>query len=201
VLAETIQVHVSGDTVQSGWLTLAAVLVGALITGGFTVGVAWWREGKVAAADRRRHDMEVRRAARLIEDDLHMAVAAAHSTLDDKRWWYGGQTLTWKGWEQYRDVIAPEPESTWGPVAIAVMAMGHLQSARDGQAAIHRAKMRTDPATADEVASAVALGLDPFEPLPTPISDVQVAQIERILRDLEKGRVALVRLMQDKPAA
>jgi hypothetical protein len=85
---------------------LAGVLVGALITGGFNFLVAWRKERTDAAAESKRHDVEVRRAARLIDDDLHAAVGAARWCVEHKV--FPAQQLTTLGWQQYRDVLAPE---------------------------------------------------------------------------------------------
>jgi len=70
-------VNTSGNGLQYALLGLAGVLVGALITGGFNFLVAWRKERADAAAESKRHDVEVRRAARLIDDDLHAAAGAA----------------------------------------------------------------------------------------------------------------------------
>ena len=188
----------SGNDWGIAWFGLAAVFLGAVIGGGSNFLIAWRKERADAKAGRQRHEVEVRRAARLIDDDIETAAAAGRQAIERKEWWFQGQELTSLGWQQYRDVLAPElSEIAWRSVRIAVMAIGHLQSQRDGAAKIHRAKMTVDPDSKDMVASAIALGLEiVFEP--APMSDTTVAQIETLLEGLEFGRAALARLIQDK---
>ena len=178
---------------------LAGVLVGALITGGFNFLVALRKERADAAAERKRHDVEVRRAARLIDDDLHAAAAAARWCVEHKV--FPVQELTTLGtlgWQQYRVVLASElSDIDWQSVTVAVAAIDALQMLRGGHANIHRAEMAVDPKTAAMVATAIAGDLNIFEP--TPVPDAAVAQIEDLLWGIDNGRAALVPLMHDKP--
>jgi hypothetical protein len=109
---------------------LAGVLVGALITGGFNFLVALRKERADAAAERKRHDVEVRRAARLIDDDLHAAAAAARWCVEHKV--FPVQQLTTLGtlgWQQYRVVLASElSDIDWQSVTVAVAAIDALQT-------------------------------------------------------------------------
>jgi hypothetical protein len=62
---------------------------------------------------------------------------------------------------QRRDVIASEmSESAWKSVMAAGIAIDDLQSSRDDLLRIYRAQMAIDPATAEVVKAADALGLD-----------------------------------------
>ncbi len=188
----------SGDGLQYALLALAGVLLGALITSGFNFWVAWRKERADATSERRHHEVEVRRAARLIDDDLHTAADAARWCVEHKEWWFSGQQLTSMGWQQYRDVLAPElSEIAWPAVSLAVTTIDRLQSVRDQAARGHRAKMATDPDTADMVAAAIAHDLDVFDPAPVP--DTTAAQIETLLWGLDNGRAVLATLMRDKP--
>jgi hypothetical protein len=176
-------------------LGLAGVLVGALITGGFNFWVAWRKERADAAAERKRHDVEVRRAARLIDEDLHAAAAAARWCVEHKI--FPVQRLTTlgtPGWQQYRDVLASElSDIAWQSVNVAVEAITALQFLRGGHAKIHRAAV--EPETAAMVA--IADDLNIFEP--TPVPDAAVDQIADLLWGIDNGRTALAPLMQDKP--
>lgn len=187
----------SGNDLQIAWLALAAVLLGALITGGFSLWNAWSKERADASAERGRHEVEVRRAARLIDVDLRTAETAARIGVEDKEWWHTVRPLTSTGWEQYRSVIASElSEGAWTSVSVAFMAIDHLQWARDAADKAHRAKMAVDPATADMVKAGIAHDLDVFG-IP-PMSDGQPALLEPMLRHVERGRAALAPLTRDK---
>ena len=172
--------------------TLVGVLVGAVITGGFAWLVAWWNKRSDNAAELRRHGMEVQRAARLIDADLQVAVAAALLCVKTKEWW-GTQPLTSQGWQQYRAAIAPELSAgAWTALMTAVIAIDHLQWSRDAAAKIHRAKMATDPAKADVMKAAAMLDLDIIEPVA--MSEANQQHVEKVLKDLEAGRAALAPL-------
>jgi len=195
-----VHVVVAGTGLQAAWLALAAVLLGAIITAGITFWVARQKESADLAAEHRRHAVEVRRAARLIDADLAIAETAARTTIESRKWWYTSQTLTSKGWQQRRDVIASEmSESAWKSVVAAGIAMDDLQSGRDDIFRIYRAQMAIDPATAAVVQAADALGLDFPYSAPAPIPDDQAARIEPILKHLQAGRAALAPLTADEP--
>jgi hypothetical protein len=195
-----VHVDVAGSGLQAAWLALAAVLLGAIITGAVTFWVARRKERADMAAERYRHVVEVRRAARLIDADLAIAETAARTSIESRKWWYASQTLTSKGWQQRRDVIASEmSESAWKSVMVAGIAIDDLQSSRDDILRIYRAQMAIDPATADVVKAADALGLDFAWTTPAQIPDDQVARIEPILKHLQAGRAALAPLTADEP--
>jgi hypothetical protein len=188
-------VNTSGNGLQYALLGLAGVLVGALITGGFNFLVAWRKERADAAAESQRHDVEVRRAARLIDDDLHAAAGAARWCVEHKV--FPAQQLTTVGWQQYRDVLAPELSDTaWQSVNVAVAAIDALQMIKGVHANIHRAGMAVDPKTEAMLETAIEYDLDVF--VPTPVPDAAVASIKDLLWGLDNGRAALAPLMQDK---
>lgn len=179
------------------WFGLAAVLLGGFLGGGSNLLVAWLNKRANAEAERQRHEVEVRRAARLIYDDIETARAAGRYAVDAKEWWSQGEELTSQGWQQYRDVLAPElSEIAWQSVRIAVMAIGHLQELRDGAVAVLRMERATDPTTAGIVATAKAFELNVYQT--APMSDTAAAQVERLLEGVEFGRAALAPLIQDK---
>jgi hypothetical protein len=195
-----VHVDVAGTGLQAAWLALAAVLLGAIITGAVTFWVARRKERADIAAEHHRHVVEVRRAARLIDADLAIAETAARTSIESRKWWYTSQTLTSKGWQQRREVIASEmSESAWKSVMVAGIAIDDLQSGRDDIFRIYRAQMAIDPATAAIVKAAAALGLDFPSPTPEQIPDDQAARIEPILKHLQAGRAALAPLTADEP--
>jgi hypothetical protein len=195
-----IHVDVAGTGLQAAWLALAAVLLGAIITGAVTFWVARRKERADIAAEHQRHVVEVRRAARLIDADLAIAETAARTSIESRRWWYTSQTLTSEGWQPRREVIASEmSESAWQSVIVAGIAINDLQSARDDILKINRAQMAIDPATAAVVKTADDLGLDFLYPTTAQIPDDQAARIEPILKHLQAGRAALAPLTADEP--
>lgn len=179
------------------WFGLAAVLLGGVLGGGSNLLVARLNKRANAEAERQRHKVEVRRAARLIDDDIETAAAAGRYAVDAKEWWGSGHELTSQGWHQYRDVLAPElSKIDWKSVRIAVMAIGHLQEQRDGAVGIHRMEMATDPTTAGIVATAKAFDLNVYQT--APMSDATATVVEKLLEGFEFGRAALAPLTQDK---
>ena len=176
----------------------AAILV-PIITGWSNYLLEVRKERRAEVKESARHETDLRRAARYIHDDLSFALAAARTTVETKAWWYSGRPLTWEGWHKYRDIIEPElSTSEWHALRVAVMAIDHLQMARDGAARSHQAKMKSDPATASTVKAAKRLGLDVFEPIPTRLSDADVARVVPIARALDRGVAALAPFVQDK---
>jgi hypothetical protein len=168
-------------------LALAGVLIGAVITSGVTY-----------VMEREKRQREVRRAARMIDADLLFAVSAARMSIEHKKWWPATELrLTTEGWQEYRFVVASElSQEDWARVMVAVLAVVQLQSRRDNAHTLDRAQLATDPATADVLASAEALGLDITDAHPT-ISDTAVEVLRPVLADLEAGRAALASLTAD----
>jgi hypothetical protein len=187
----------SGDGIQTALFALVAVLLGALITGGFTYWVERYREHKAAEAEKVRHAIEVRRAARLIDDDLHTAVSLARWSIDHKEWWGSLERLTSTGWKEYRGVLAPNLlDNDWRSVSLAFRSIDLFQTIRDESAKSHRAMMATDPATAGQVATGNQYGLDLFAPIP--LTDNMATRLQgSLMVTLELGRAALAPLMRD----
>jgi len=182
---------------QTAWIGLVGVIVGAFIVGGFSYALALKKERADATAENRKDDVAVRRAARLIDADLRLAEVAARGCVEKKKWWPMEMRLTSEGWEQHRDVIASRLSyDGWLAVVVAVMAVGHLQGSRDGAFKIQLAQMASDPTTVDVVAAADAFGLEIADPAPV-VPEATVTQLEPMLRDLERGRDALAPLVRD----
>jgi hypothetical protein len=192
-----VVVTTSGDGLWYALLGLAGVLVGAVISGGFNLWVARRKERADAAAESERHGVDLRRAARLIDDDLHAAASAARWSVEHEV--FPGQHLTTLGWQRYRDILAPElSDIDWRSVNVAVNAIDAFQSLRGGYTKLHHAEVRADPKTAAMAAAGGTLGLDVF--LPTPVPDAAVAPLKDVLWGLDNGRTALAPLMEEKPA-
>jgi hypothetical protein len=187
---------VSGDGLEIALIGLFGVLVGAVISGGFNLLVVWRKERADAAAESKHHDAEVRRAARLIDDDLHVAQDAVRWCVEHKEWWSSAQRLTSLGWQQYRDVLAPElSDLAWRSVSLAVTVIDRLQWVRDESARSHGAKLATDEGTAGMVAFADKFDLTVVDPVP--VTAALAAKLENLLQGLDMGRAALAPLMRD----
>jgi len=187
------------DTTGNGLETLGAVLLGAVITGGFTFGVALWREKRTAAAARKRHEAEVTRAARLIDDDLHTAVSLARYSIEQKEWWGSLERLTSTAWKEYRGVLAPDLlDNDWRSVSLAFRSIDLFQSVRDKSANSHLMSMATDPKAAAMVATGIAYDVNVIDPVP--MTDALADRVrDSLLVVLELGRAALAPLMRDGP--
>jgi hypothetical protein len=182
-----------------GLQTLGAVLLGAVITGGFALLVARYRERKAAAAEAARHAVEVRRAARLIDDDLHTAVNLARYSIENKEWWGSLERLTSTAWKEYRGVLAPDlADNDWRSVSLAFRSIDLFQSVRDKSANSHLMTMAIDPNTAAMVAPGIAYDVMVIEPVP--MTDALADRVRDILLvALELGRAALAPLMRERP--
>lgn len=165
--------------------------------GGFNFGVAWRKERADARAESARHRMEVRRAARLIDDDIRVAADAVKYALEHKQWWPSAQRLTSVGWQEYRDVLAPDlSDLDWRQVSMAVTVIDRFQWVREEAAKEHRAEMANNPDTAERVAFATAHDMNVLDPVP--VTDALAIQVEDLSRGLDMGRSALAPLMEDK---
>jgi hypothetical protein len=165
--------------------TLVAGLGGTFLGG--------WMERQ---AERRRQDVGIRQAARLIDSDLLTAETAARICVERKKWWTTDVRLSSEGWQQHRGDIASElPGEDWVKVIVAVQAVSDLQTSRDAALKVQRWQMATNPDTKEIVAAAEEFGIDIADPSPA-ISERNVEQIKPMLADLEAGRSALAALTQ-----
>jgi hypothetical protein len=150
---------------------MGGVFVGALITVGANWVFAIRREKVDAEKDRRMHAIEVKKASRLIADELSIAHAAADKCVEQKLWWGADVQLTTEAWRKYRSVITPELSDTDSKtLVVAFQAVDDLR-----------------------LIGSIRTGTGP-------IPHTTAEQIGPILRDISKGLEALVALFdQNSP--
>jgi hypothetical protein len=142
--------------------------------------------------------VEVRRAARLIDDDKRVAADAVKYALDHKQWWPSPQRLTSVGWQEYRHVLAPDlSDLDWRQVSMAVTVIDRLQWVSDEAAKAHRAESVINPDTAERVAFATAHDMNVLDPVP--MTEPLAGQVRDLSVGLDMGRSVLASLMKDKP--
>jgi hypothetical protein len=188
-----------GDGLEIAAIGVLGVLIGAVISGGFNLWIARRKERGDAAAESKRHRMEIRRAARLIDDDIRVASDAVRYSLEHKQWWPSAQRLASAGWREYRAVLAPDlSDLHWRQVSLAVTVIDRLQWVRDVSAKAHNIEMANNPDTAERFEFAAAHDLNIFDP--PPMTDALAIQVRDLSEGLDMGRSALAPLMEDKPA-
>lgn len=153
------------SNLDSAIFGLIGVIVGGIITAGSNYFLENRREKAVINRESQNYAIELRRAARLIDDDLSRAGAAAQICINKRHWWStDAQPLTLDGWKQNREIIAAElSDSDWLAVRIAIEA-------------------------ADNVRSSQVIGI---ESNISKISDEVAEKIVPMLKDIEAGRFAL----------
>jgi hypothetical protein len=199
-----VVINTSGDGLWFALLGLVGVLTGAFISGGFNYAVARRKQRVDETAARKRRALEVRRAARLIDDDLVIAVAAARWTIENKLWF--GQPLTSIAWQQYRETLASGTEVSgngWRSLMVATLTIDQLQSERDRLVKWHhtaKSGAQSGWVMPDAMRNAMASDPDYFEPSLVP--DEELAQIEQWEKDLQEGRDVLASVMEEaRPVA
>jgi hypothetical protein len=157
--------------ITMAFIGMGGVFVGALVTAGANWLFAIRREKVDAEKGRRMHAIEVKKASRLIADELSIAQAAAQKCVEQKHWWGADVQLTTEAWQKYRSVITPELSDTdWNTLVAAFQAVDDLRII---------GSFRTDT-----------------ELIPHTTAD----QISPILRDIRKGLDAVVALLdQNSP--
>jgi hypothetical protein len=178
---------------------LAGVIVGGIITGGFSYWIAWRKEKADAAAEVRREDTAARRAAWLIYVELHWAEVLARTAVDDKHWWSNVTPFSTAAWQQHRDVLAPRlPLADWFALITAFDSITAMQVARDGALAHQMAKLATDDDTAEMFAAAKRLKLDVAEPAPAiPDDDAVLTTIAEMLPRVTAGLATPLPMIAD----
>jgi hypothetical protein len=113
-------------------IEVAIISVGGSLAGTITGGaiVTWgnyylarWRQQAEDNKEARIRADELRKACRLIEDELSFVWVEVG---DGKRWWY--RELATESWEQCKDVLADLPFSAWTAAAEAVRAVQTLRT-------------------------------------------------------------------------
>lgn len=148
---------------------LIGVIVGGIITAGSNYLIESRRERAVMKRDSHNYTIEIKRAARLIADDLSRGIAAARICIDKRHWWSTDvRPLTIEGWQQNRGIVAAElSDDAWLAVRIAVEAVDNLNTSRD-------------------------IGIENGI---SKINDKTAEQIIPMLNDIEAGRSALAPFM------
>lgn len=154
---------------------LVGVIVGGIITAGSSYLLDRRREQSDRQRDTHNRAIEVKRAARLIDDELARGRASARMCVEKKRLWNPDEQLLTGAWQQYGAVIAPElSDAAWLAVRVAIIAVYQL----------NRGRVRD-----------VELGLT------GDISDSLAEEFVPLLRDIEAGCLALAPFTRDTPPA
>ena len=85
---------------------LLGVVIGGLITASSTYMVEERRARREETKERRERVMELKRAARLVDEDIQWALSAVTLTINSKRWTQ--EPLQLKTWQEYRGLFASE---------------------------------------------------------------------------------------------
>lgn len=188
-----VDINMPGNGLQTAWIALAGVLIGALITSGFN----FWLARRQERADKATDARAVRVAARLIDDEFLGAEVAAAGAIQKKKWWLPSIRFSLDGWQQYREVIAGRLSAAdWRAVMVAAMAVGHLQETREAERGVQLQRLSADPNFATELAEAERFGTDIVDPTP-PMPDGIAEVLEPMLKDVRAGRTALAVLTED----
>jgi hypothetical protein len=192
-----VTINVPGSDLETAIVGLVGVLVGALISGFFNLGIAWRKERVDAIKERREHDVQVELAAQRIDIDLQIAESAARHCVERREWWHLDGPLRTEGWDQYQATIGPElTKSGKEAVVTAVMAVSAMQSSRDEATGVLRVEMAlsSDPATKVLYQLHETHGTSPE---PVSMADFEVEAMAGYLRIVEEGRATLARWAGD----
>ena len=123
--------------IDTNSLTAVFGLVGVIIGGAITAFTTYWIERQRALRDERKEQrkrlIEVKRAARLIDEDFKWAWAAVSLAIEDKRWpTVGHDPVRLEAWQEHRGLLASETTlGDWRVLQAAVRAMESYKSARN----------------------------------------------------------------------
>jgi hypothetical protein len=110
-------------------LTAAFGLLGVIVGGAITAGTTYLVEERRARREERKEQrkqlIELKRAARLVDEDVKWALAAVVITINEKRWPALLQDpIGLDTWEEYRSLLATETTlSDWRTLQAAVRGM------------------------------------------------------------------------------
>lgn len=154
-------------------VALMATIVGATIGAATNYALAVRRDHADEERDRRNHAIEVKRAARLIDAELHRAQTAAEICVEKRHWWSADvPQLTTEAWQKYDAILAPDlSDQAWLDLRVALEAVDNIRRFRE---------------------ITVDTGL-----VANAISDATAEQIVPVLRDIKSGRNALAPFVFD----
>jgi len=133
-------------------VALVSTIVGATIGATTTYVLVARRKCVDRGIESRNHAIEVKRAARLLDLELHKAQGLAELAIS-KRYWVADAVLSTGAWEKYGGVVAPDLSNVaWNDVSIAFLAVGHIEGAR----AFYQAGVLHDSPMSDNIAVAIA---------------------------------------------
>jgi hypothetical protein len=102
---------------------LVGVIVGGLITAGSNYYLDRQREQATRARDNLNYEIEIKRAARLIDEELYGAKASVESVIELRLWSPEMEPKT-EAWQEYGPIMAPRLSfDDWKALTIAVQAM------------------------------------------------------------------------------
>jgi hypothetical protein len=133
-------------------VALVSTIVGATIGAATTYVLAARRERVDREIESCNHAIEVKRAARLLDLELHKAQALA-DIATGKRYWVADAVLSTDAWQKYGGVIAPDLSNVaWRAVAIAFLGVEHIEAAK----AFYQAGVLHDSPISDNIAGTIA---------------------------------------------
>lgn len=117
-------------------ITATFGLVGVLIGGLISTWTSWElhrRQEKVSRdREQRAEQIELRRAARLLDEEFVLAVTFTEFARDKKRWWVQDPALGIEQWHASRAVFATQlTKEQWIRVSQGANAVQHLMGLRD----------------------------------------------------------------------
>jgi hypothetical protein len=147
-------------------------LFGGIITAGSSYLLDRRREQEERQRESRNRAIDLKRAARLIDDELARGQASAKICVEKRRLWNADEPLLTGAWQQHCAVIAPElSDADWQAVIVASIAVQQLRIGRVKHVG------------------------------PGDISDTVAETYVPMLRDIEAGRLALAPFTRDVPPA
>jgi hypothetical protein len=162
-------------------VALLATILGATIGAITNYVIAVRRDRAERDRDDRNHAIEVKRAARLIDAELSRAVAAANMCVEQRSWWndgYDARDLSTEAWQKYSGTIAADlSNEAWLAITIAIEAVDDLKVVRN-----------------------VCLSSNAVKK-PKPIEDSIADLLSPRLRDIKRGRDALIPFVSDSTLA
>jgi hypothetical protein len=133
-------------------VALVSTIVGATIGAATTYVLATRRERVDRGIESLNHAIEVKRAARLLDLELHKAQGLAELAIS-RRYWVADTVLSTEAWEKYGGILAPDLSTVaWNDVSIAFLAVGHIEGAR----AFYQAGVLHASPMSDNIAGAIA---------------------------------------------